>query len=231
VLDSGCTNHMAGEKHMFISFEENDCPSNTIMFGNNSEGKVLGYGKIAITTDHFISKFLLIDSLDYNLLSVSQLCEMSYNCLFTNKDVTVFRRSDDSYAFSGILKGKLYLLKFNPEELELDKCLIVKNNMGWLWHRRLALVGMKNLHKLQKEGHILELMNVAFEKDRSCGACQASKQVGAQHRAKNIMTTKRPLKMLHMDLFVPIAYISIGGNKYGLVIIDDYSQFMWVFFL
>jgi hypothetical protein len=148
VLDSGCTNHMAGEKHMFISFEENDCPSNTIMFGNNSEGKVLGYGKIAITTDHFISKFLLIDSLDYNLLSVSQLCEMSYNCLFTNKGVTVFRRSDDSYAFSGILKGKLYLLKFNPEELELDKCLIVKNNMGWLWHRRLALVGMKNLHKL-----------------------------------------------------------------------------------
>jgi hypothetical protein len=48
-------------------------------------------------------------------------------------------------------------------------------------------------------------MNVAFEKDTPCGACQAGKQVGAQHRAKNIMTTTRPLKMLHMDLFDPIA--------------------------
>jgi hypothetical protein len=45
------------------------------------------------------------------------------------------------------------------------------------------------------------------------------------------MTTTRPLEMLYMDLFGPVAYISIGGNKYGLVIVDDYSHFTWVFFL
>jgi transposase InsO family protein len=45
------------------------------------------------------------------------------------------------------------------------------------------------------------------------------------------MTTTRPLKMLHMYLFGPVAYISIGGNKYGLIIVDDYSRFTWVFFL
>jgi hypothetical protein len=74
-------------------------------------------------------------------------------------------------------------------------------------------------------------MNVAFEKDRSCGACQASKQVGAPHHVMNIMTITRSLEMLHMDLFGPIAYISISGNKYDLVIIDNYSHFTWVFFL
>jgi transposase InsO family protein len=222
---------MTGEKEMFTSFEENDCSSDTITFGDNSEGKVLGYDKIAITTDHSISKVLLVESLDYNLLSISQFCEMGYNFLFTNKGVIVFRRSDGSYPFSGILRGKLYLLYFIPEEMELEKCLIAKTNMGWLWHHRLAHVGMRNLHKLQKKGHILGLMNVAFEKDRSCGACQASKQVGAPHHAKNIMTTTRPLKMLHMDLLCPIGYISIGGNKYNLVIIDDYSCLTWVFFL
>nr|CAE02852.1 OSJNBa0014F04.18 [Oryza sativa Japonica Group] len=45
------------------------------------------------------------------------------------------------------------------------------------------------------------------------------------------MTTTRPLELLHMDLFRPIAYLSIGGNKYGLVIVDDFSRFTWVFFL
>jgi transposase InsO family protein len=55
--------------------------------------------------------------------------------------------------------------------------------------------------------------------------------VGALRHAKNIMTTTRPLEMLHMDLFGPIAYISIRGNKYGLVIVDDYSHFTWVLFL
>jgi hypothetical protein len=34
-----------------------------------------------------------------------------------------------------------------------------------------------------------------------------------------------------MDLFEPVAYISIGGNKYGLAIVDDFCRFTWVFFL
>ena len=34
-----------------------------------------------------------------------------------------------------------------------------------------------------------------------------------------------------MDLFGPVAYISIDGNKYGLVIVDDFSRFTWVFFV
>jgi hypothetical protein len=40
--------------------------------------------------------FFLVDSLDYNLLSVSHLCKMGYNCLLTDIGVNVFRRSDDS---------------------------------------------------------------------------------------------------------------------------------------
>jgi hypothetical protein len=46
-----------------------------------------------------------------------------------------------------------------------------------------------------------------------------------------VMTTSRPLELLHMDLFGPVAYLSIGGSKYGLVIVDDFSRFTWGFFL
>jgi transposase InsO family protein len=90
---------------------------------------------------------------------------------------------------------------------------------------------MRNLHKFQKDDHILGLTNIVFEKDRSYGACQAGKQVRAHHHVKNIMTTTGPLEMLHIDLFGPVAYISIGSNKHGLVIVDDYSHFTWVLFL
>jgi hypothetical protein len=86
---------------------------------------------------------------------------------------------------------------------------------------------MKNLHKLLKGEHILGLTNVHFEKDSICSACQAGKQVGVHHPHKNIMTTDR---LLHMDLFGLIAYISISGSKYFLVIVDDYSRFTLVFF-
>jgi transposase InsO family protein len=62
-------------------------------------------------------------------------------------------------------------------------------------------------------------------------ACQAGKQHGVPHQSKNVVTTKRPLELLYMDLFGPVAYISIGGSKYGLVIVNDFSRFTWVFFL
>jgi hypothetical protein len=169
---------------MFSSYEKNDDPQRAITFGDGNQGLVKGLGKIAISPNHSISNVFLVDSLDYNLLSVSQLCKMGYNCLFMDICVTAFRRSDDSVAF-----------------------------------------------KLLKEEHILGLTNVHFEKDRVCSACQAGKQVGVHHPHKNIMTTNRPLELLHMDLFGPIAYISIGGSKYCLVIVDDYSRFTWIFFL
>jgi hypothetical protein len=55
--------------------------------------------------------------------------------------------------------------------------------------------------------------------------------VGSTHHSKNMMTTSRPLELLHMDLFGPVAHLNIGESKYGLVIVDDFFRFTWVFFL
>jgi transposase InsO family protein len=46
-----------------------------------------------------------------------------------------------------------------------------------------------------------------------------------------MMTTSSPLELLHLDRFGPIAYLNIGGSKYGLVIVDVFSRFTWIFFL
>jgi transposase InsO family protein len=146
---------------------------------------------------------------------------MGYNCLFTNEGVSVFRRSDGSVSFKGELKGSLYLVDFTSDKAQLDTCLLAKSSLSW----------MNNLNKLLKGKHILGLTNVHFEKNRICSACQAGKQVGATHPAKNVLTTTRPLELLHMDIFGPVAYVSIGGNKYGFVIVDYYSRYTWVFFM
>jgi hypothetical protein len=137
---------MTGEKRMFSSYEKNEDPQRAITFGDGNQGLVNGLGKIAISPYYSISNVFLVDSLDYNLLSVSQLCKMGYNSLFTDIGVTVFRRSDDSIAFKGVLDGQLYLVDFNDNQAELDTCLIDKTNMGWLCNRRLAHVGMENLY-------------------------------------------------------------------------------------
>jgi hypothetical protein len=47
---------------MFTSFEKNECESDCITFGDNRQGQVIGFGKIAITMEHSISKFFLLNS-------------------------------------------------------------------------------------------------------------------------------------------------------------------------
>ncbi|WVZ58312.1 hypothetical protein U9M48_008593 [Paspalum notatum var. saurae] len=82
-----------------------------------------------------------------------------------------------------------------------------------------------------KKDLIRGLKDITFEKDKLCSACQADKQVANTHPSKTFMSTSRPLELLHMDLFGPTTYTSIGGNNYGFVIVDDFSRYTWVYFL
>jgi hypothetical protein len=87
-LDSGCTQHMTGDMRMFTEMNEEGCSTyDSITFGDNRKGKVKGLGKIAISNDHSISNVLLVDSLNFNLLSVTQLCDLGFSCKFTVDDV------------------------------------------------------------------------------------------------------------------------------------------------
>ena len=95
---------------------------------------MIGLGKLAITLKHSITNVLHVDSLSYNLLSIYQLCEMGYDCLFLDKGVEVFRREDSSIVFMGQLKNKLYLVDFNKSKAKLETCFVAKSSMGWLWH-------------------------------------------------------------------------------------------------
>ncbi|GJR05272.1 retrovirus-related pol polyprotein from transposon TNT 1-94 [Tanacetum coccineum] len=64
-----------------------------------------------------------------------------------------------------------------------------------------------------------------------CDACKIGKQAHASHKAKNVVSTTRCLELLHMDIFGPSAVRSYGGNRYTLVIVDDFSRYTWTRFL
>jgi len=50
-------------------------------------------------------------------------------------------------------------------------------------------------------------------------------------KLKNIVSTSKPLELLHKDLFGPSRITSLGGNYYALVIVDDFSRLTWTLFL
>ena len=84
---------MTGDARMFNSINTNvndgyDC----IIFGDNGKGKVKGPCKIAISNDMSISNVLLVESLNFNLLSMARLCDLRFKCIFGIDDVEIIRQ-------------------------------------------------------------------------------------------------------------------------------------------
>nr|GFA27108.1 integrase, catalytic region, zinc finger, CCHC-type, peptidase aspartic, catalytic [Tanacetum cinerariifolium] len=67
-----------------------------------------------------------------------------------------------------------------------------------------------------------------LEIDHLCYACAMGKSKKKSHKPKSEDTNQEKLYLLHMDLCGPMRVESVNGKKYILVIVDDYSRFIWV---
>ncbi|GKA04249.1 putative ribonuclease H-like domain-containing protein [Tanacetum coccineum] len=210
-VDSGCSRHMTGNLSYLSNFKEFD-------------GGYDGY---------------FIKELQFNLFSISEMCDKKNNVLFTNTGCFVlspdFKLADESQVLLKVpRKNNMYSVDMkNIVPKESLTCLVAKAtlNESMLWHRRLGHVNYKTINKLVKENLVRGLPTKCFEHDQTCVACLKGKQHKASCRSKIQNSITQPLFMLHMDLFGPTFMSSLMNKKYYLVVTDDYSRFTWVFFL
>ena len=127
---------------------------------------------------------------------MAQLCDLGFKCIFKVDDVEIISVDCSNLIFKGFRYENLYLVDFNASEA-LSTCLFTKSSMGWLWHRRLGHVGMKQLTRLVKHDLVRGLKDVAFEKDKLCRSYQASKQVENTHPKKSIMSTSKVFELFN----------------------------------
>ena len=109
---------------MLDQFIEYVNSSSSITFGDNSKGKVLGYGKLVISKDLSLETVMLVETLGYNLLSIYHLGEAGYDSYFSKNYVKVFRSNDLSLVLVGHVEDKLYVVDLSKESPSLSTCLM-----------------------------------------------------------------------------------------------------------
>src|SRR4051812_17047992 len=156
-----------------------------VKFGGDQKGKIIGSGTIKSGNSPSISNVLLVEGLTHNLLSISQLSGNGYDIIFNQKSCKVVNQKDGSILFTGKRKNNIY--KTDLQDLMSQKvtCLMSVSEEQWVWHRRLGHASLKG--KFSKP---------AF-------------------KSKNVVSTSRPLELLHIDLFGPVKTASVRGKKYG----------------
>jgi hypothetical protein len=111
---------MTSDVRMFNSINTNDSNGyDGIIFGDNGKGKVKGLSKIAISNDLSISNALLVESLNFNLLSVAQLCDLGFKCIFGVDNVEIISVDGSNLIFKGFRYENQYMVDFNACSLNL----------------------------------------------------------------------------------------------------------------
>jgi len=227
-LDNGCSKHMTRDKTKFFNLLLKH--EGYVTYGDNNKGKILGRGTIGDKNSFLIHDVLFMEGLEHNLLSTSQLCDKAYQVTFKPNMCEIRLPKSQEVLLIGKRINNVYLLDIlNPASIA---CLLTKHEESWLWHRRIAHIHMHHLNKLISEDLEVGLPKLKFEKNHVCEACQKGKKIKHSFKLKNVVSTSKPLDLLHMDLFGPLRTMSLGGNYYApLVIIDDFSRFTWTLFL
>ncbi|GJY15449.1 retrovirus-related pol polyprotein from transposon TNT 1-94 [Tanacetum coccineum] len=199
-----------------------------VKFGNDHVAKIMGYGDYQIG-NVTISRVYYVEGLGHNLFSVGQFCDSNLEVAF-RQHTCYIRNLEGVDLLTGSRGDNLYTLSLRDMMASSPICLLSKasKTKSWLWHRRLFHLNFEAINHLARRGLVRGLPKLKFEKDHLCSACALGKSRKKPHKPKSEDTNQEKLYLLHMDLCGPMRVASVNGNKYILVIVDDYSRFTWV---
>ncbi|CAL2255248.1 unnamed protein product [Prunus armeniaca] len=202
-IDSGCSNHMTNNVDLLVDVRTN--VAGHVQMPTGVLVKVAGMGSLIIETTNgrkYIREVMYLPGLRENLLSVGQMDEHGYFLVFGDEMCKMF----DSSSLN---------------------CLIIKVPMK---KNRLGHLHFRGLKQLRDKDMVHGLPKLE-EQNGVCEGCQFGKQhknVFPNNQAQRVSIS---LELVHIDLCGPMRTESVAGNKYFMLIIDDFTRMIWLYFL
>lgn len=227
-IDSGASTHLTANESwvMNASYEP---ATREIVVANKACLPVLCSGNVQIATvtpdsefDITVEDVLCVPSLTTNLLSVSQLIKKGNRVDFTKKDCKIYNRSGQLVAMAALTNG---VYKLNMPENTTNVAMAVSAET---WHRRLAHVNGSYMAKMKDA---VQGFSIGDKIDISkCKVCCEGKQCRLPF-PNNCNRSEDLLNVIHMDIAGPMEVKSLGGSRYYLLFVDDYSRMAFIYFL
>jgi hypothetical protein len=226
VADSGATHHTTPSVgNISTPHHLNSSNPSSIIVGNGSSLPVISIGDSVLLGPFYLNNILLTPDMVQSLLSVCRFttdnwCSMEFDPFgLSVKDLSTRNVIVRSNSTSSLYT--LRLLESTTPSVDAMTALAVV--APTTWHRRLGHPGLDALSNLSRSSFIHYTSN----KHEFCHACQLGKHIrlpfhSSSHRAEY------PFNLIHLDLWTsPV--VSVSGSKYYLVILDDFTHYLWTF--
>jgi hypothetical protein len=224
VIDSGASYHTTPRQARSLALTPLPSHPSSIVVGNGSTLPVTSVGASVLPGLFYLNDVLVAPHITHNLLSVRRFttdnsCSIEFDPSgFSVKDLatrTLLDRCDSS--------GPLYTLQPSTAGASPPPVL-VSTTSSTTWHRRLGHPGPDVMTKITSS------LDPSCSRGHFEGLCHAC-QLGRHTRLPFTISSSRAeqaFDLVHCDLWTsPV--LSLSGYKYYLVILDDFSHFLWTF--
>lgn len=232
-LDSGCSNHMSGDKELFVSMDEKF--KHSVKLGNNKRMEVIGKGNVKLVLNgatYVIREVYYVPELKNNLLSLGQLQEKGLTIMIQRGTCRVYHDERGLIAECKMSRNRMFVLFDQTNEAtRRQRCMqITSNEAPKLWHERYGHLSHGGMKTLQSKSMVRGLPSFDIQ-TFTCSDCLKGKQPRSAIPKRSSWRAKEVLELIHSDICGPISPISTSGKRYILCFIDDHSRKAWVYFI
>lgn len=227
-VDSCSSAHITNMK--IEAQNDRNCGNMSIAMANKDTipVKAIGDVKVPVMTESGIEE-ITVKNVKYapesaaNLLSVSRIVNKGFSVMFTPEGsyindsegtrIAIMSQEDGIYKLN-TPKEKVYYAAETPD-VEL-------------WHKRLGHLNYRSVIALSKNPATeIKINNTEMNTCVSCIKGKQHRQPFPHSKTKS----KELLQLVHSDVCGPMENTSIGGSRYILTFIDDFSKKTFVYFL
>ncbi|XP_023763707.1 retrovirus-related Pol polyprotein from transposon TNT 1-94 [Lactuca sativa] len=169
-----------------------------------------------------LKNFKFILDLKRMLISVELLDDEGHRATFDDHQWKVTK--GHLVVAGGQKRSTLYMVEVSDD----DTHAIEEVGASTICHQRLGHMSDKDMTMLASKERILDLKNVTI------GFCEPY-VIGKQKKVTFAKIEHPPktgkLELVYSDVYGPTSVASVGGSRYYVTFIDDYTRKVWVYFL
>ncbi|KAM2607610.1 hypothetical protein TB2_036145 [Malus domestica] len=229
LLDSGASSHMTNSYANLQNPESYNGPEQ-VYIGDGKGLPILHSGSSTLSTSshNFDLKHVLhVPALKQDLLSANKFildnsCSIHlYPFHFTVKDL-----STEKTLFNGPVKDEFYPFHASSPLADHPHAFAMTSKASQdVWHQRLGHPSFKILNQIVSKSCISISDRISKSLCSSCALGKCSKL--SFHTVS--CHTRKPLELVHTDVWGPSPTISVHGFRYYIIFVDDFTKYSWLF--
>lgn len=228
-VDSGATSHMTGNNSNLENLRElSQERSITVANGGTISVKATGDIMKSVKTTSGNNKIIIkncefVPDLCTNLLSVAQMVKNKNTVVFNENGCFIYNSAGKVIATADLVNN-LFKLNTMPSVCALSAKSTKIADDVMLFHRRMGHLSLSGMQRLQKFADI-DVTSI------NCVVCAEGKQCRNKFKKKVNNRASDFLALVHSDVCGPMSVNSMGGARYYVTFIDDYSRKVFVYII